>query len=198
MSTLLKPIKIRKRLLDQGVIIFSPAEFKRIFEVPGYKAKYFLEKQTKQGLFQRLKKGLYALKTDPPSEEEVANALYRPSYLSFEYALAYYNLLAEMPYKITCATTKPTRSFLVNEVSFKYYKIKKKAYTGYYLLKKSDKSFLIAEPEKALADCLYFETLGKKTASERLQLKSIDEKKLISYAKLFDRKSLVKRVKEVL
>ena len=34
--------------------------------------KYFLEKETDHGLLTRLKKGLYALKTDYPCEEEIA------------------------------------------------------------------------------------------------------------------------------
>jgi predicted transcriptional regulator of viral defense system len=192
MSTLLKPLQARERLLKQNLRIFSSHEFSQLFAMPAYAAKHFLEKQTKQGFLVRLKRGIYTLKTDFPGEEEIANALYKPSYLSFEYALAYYGILPEMPHKVTSATTKPTRLFATTyELPFAYYSIKEAAYTGYSLVKTNTKSFLIADPEKALADYLYFETLGKRPHNDRLHLNNINKEKLMNYARLFGRQSLI-------
>lgn len=200
MYTLLKPIQVREELLKRDLRIFTAAEFVRIFNVSSRSAKYFLEKQVDEGLLLRLKQGIYALKTDPPSEEEVANALYNPSYLSFEYALAYYHLLAEMPYTVTSATTKPTRLFAVSNTSYFYRSIKKQAFTGYALVKHEDRAFLIAEKEKALTDYLYFVILQKIPGNERLlfnlkdkgyfQIQGLDENKIRQYANLFDNKRL--------
>ncbi len=187
MSTLLKPIMVRKELLRLEIRTFQPAIFSKIFEVSPLSTKYFLERQTREGLFLRLKKGLYTLKTDLPSEEEIANALYKPSYLSFEYALAYHGLIPEMPYAITSATTKPTREFIVAQKSFLYLTIKNEAYTGYSLIKLENKSFLIADPEKAVADYLYFESLGKKTHNDRLNLDSVNKDQLNRYMNLYNR-----------
>lgn len=198
MSTLLKPLIVREELLKHDIRLFSPYEFGRLFRTPAYITKYFLEEQTRQGLFVRLKRGMYALKTDLPSEEEIANALYKPSYISFEYALAYYDILPEMPYTVTSATTKPTRLFTPPNMSFEYYTIKKEFYTGYSLVKRRTKSFLIAEPEKALVDYLYFETLGKRPHNDRLMTKNINKEKLMDYAEIYQRKSLVKCAKDLL
>ena len=107
----MKPIKVREELINRHLRIFTPEEFRRIFDLASYQSKYFLETQVKEGLFIRLKKGLYTLQTDLPSEEEIANKLYMPSYISFEYALGYYQLIPEMVYTITSATSKPTRKF---------------------------------------------------------------------------------------
>ena len=197
MSTLLKPLPVREELLKHHMRLFAPQEFERLFHTPAYTTKYFLEEQTRQGLFVRLKKGLYALKTDLPSEEEIANALYKPSYISFEYALAYYNMLPEMPYEITCATTKPTRVFTTASLSFGYYTIKKTAYTGYSLVTSDIKSFFIADPEKALVDYVYFEILGKRPHNDRLILKNIHSEKLMDYARLYQRKNLINYLKDV-
>jgi len=101
MYNLVKPLSIRENLLKRNIRIFSNHEFTRIFELSTYQSEYELRLLMKEGLLARLKKGYYILKTDPPSEEEIANALYKPSYLSFEYALAYYNLIPEMTYQIT-------------------------------------------------------------------------------------------------
>jgi predicted transcriptional regulator of viral defense system len=197
MSTFLKILQVREELLRLNIRIFSTTEFSRIFRAPQYSIKYFLEEQTNRGLFVRLKKGLYALKTDFPGEEEIANALYKPSYISFEYALAYYGILPEMPYRITCATTKPTRLFTIGQSSFAYYTIKEKAYQGYSLIKTEAKTFLMADKEKALVDYLYFESIGEKTHNDRLNFKNLDKNKLLDYAKLFNRKNLTKIVMNI-
>lgn len=197
MTTLLKPFIVREELLKRHLKVFSPIEFNRTFQVSGSITKYFLEKQVGEGLFIRLKKGLYALKTDIPSEEEIANVLYKPSYISLEYALAYHNILPEMPYQIISVTTKPTRIFTVEGKEYVYYTIKKTAYTGYSLVQSSTKSFIIADPEKSLVDLLYFVSLGKKPHNNRLRVKHLNQDKIYRYAQLFGRKSLVKLVKEI-
>lgn len=197
MYTLLKPLLVREKLLEKGISMFTPLEFGRIFDLPNYKTKYFLEKWANEELLTRLKKGIYTLKTDMPKEEEIANRLYKPSYLSFEYALAYYNILPEMPYIITSATTKPTRTFTADNKTFTFLKIKRNAYTGYVLIKEEKKSFLIAEPEKALADYLYFVAIGKKPLNERLNVSLLNKEKLLMYAKYYNRDKLFQLIKNL-
>ncbi len=219
MHTLLKPLQVRETLLNKGVHTFTANDFETIFRVSGPKVKYFLETQAQDGLLIRLKKGTYALKTDLPSELEIANRLYRPSYVSFEYALAYWGIIPEMPYAITSATTKPTRQFIVNGKGFMYFTIKLEAYTGYQLINvnlsnlgKRDNYYLsesinndtnrclLAEPEKALVDYLYFVSLGKKQLSDRLYIRagSLNKTKLKVYAAMYNRKKLSQLIKDYL
>ncbi len=187
MTTYLKPFLVRETLFEQNIRVFTPLEFQRIFNRGREEIKYFLEKGVKEGLFWRLKKGIYALKTDLPSEEKIANKIYQPSYVSLEYALAKYNILPEMIYQITSATTKPTRLFEIEGKTFSYFTIKKEGYTGYFL----QNGVLIAEPEKALADYLYFVSLGKKPANDRLDVSKLDKEKIRNYAELFNRESVI-------
>lgn len=198
MHTNLKPIPVRENLLKQGVGIFTPQEFQRIFRVSDTRTKYFLEEHVEGGLFVRLKKGLYMLRTDPLPEEEIANRLYRPSYLSFEYALATYNLIPEMPYSVTSATPKPTRAFAVGEKTFSYFTIKREAFAGYMPVKRAGRTVLMAEPEKALVDYLYFVSLGKKPKNDRLNTASLDRRKVLLYAGLFRRSGLERLLQESL
>jgi len=81
MYTLLKPLLVREELIKREIQFFTPSEFSSIFKAPNYKTKWFLENQVQEGLFVRLKKGLYSLKTNLPREEEIANRLYKPSYV---------------------------------------------------------------------------------------------------------------------
>lgn len=200
MHTLMKlnQITIREALLKKKITFFTPQDFESIFHLSKFKAKYFLERQTREGLFCRLKKGLYTLKTDFPREEAIANALYKPSYISFEYALGTYGIIPEMVYAITSATPKPTRSFEIQNKIFSYATIKKEAYTGYIPAKRGNLVILIAEPEKALVDYLYFVTLGEKTKNDRLYISKLNKKKMIHYATLYHRKSLINMVKELI
>lgn len=200
MSTFLKPLLVREKLLKQDLKIFTPVEFSRIFNLNTWQVKYFLAIQESQGLILKLKRGLYSLKTDPPSEEEIANKLYQPSYISFEYALAKYNILPEATYQITSITTKPTRNFTVGNIQYSYLTVKKSVYSG-YLAQRSDSNspvFLIAEPEKAFADWLYFVSLGKKTDNDRLNLTSLDKNRVFEFIKLFNRPKLYQMAKEKL
>lgn len=183
----MKQITVREELLEKGIKAFTLLEFERIFRLPKYQREYFLETQTKLGLFIRLKRGLYMLKSDPLSDEEIANVLYKPSYLSFEYALSRYGIIPEATYSLTSATTNPTRAYDVNNLSYEYYTIKQKAYTGYFLETIGEKRVLIAEPEKALADYLYFVSLGKKSWNDRFDTSKLDKSKLLYYLKLFNK-----------
>jgi len=198
MYTLLKPIPVREELLHKGVSIFTPQDFQRIFSANRLRTKYFLEEYTHNGLFLRLKNGLYTLKTDPPPEEEIANRLYRPSYISFEYALAAYNILPEMPYSVISATTKPTRTFAVEKRTFSYLTIKRAAFAGYAPTQRAGRTVLIADPEKALVDYLYFVSLGRKPRNDRLNTTSLDRQKSLGYADLYQRAGLDQLVRETM
>lgn len=198
MSTLLKPFQVRTELLARNLRVFTPREFGRLFHASPEQTKYFLEANARDGLFLRLKRGLYTLQDTPPPEEEIANLLYRPSYVSFEYALAYYHLLPEMVYAVTSATTKPTRTFTVAGKPFSYLTIKKGAFAGYAPLQRQGRTFLIAEPEKALVDYIYFVALGKKTSNERLNVSSVEPKKAYDYAALFQRPKLEELLRQIL
>jgi predicted transcriptional regulator of viral defense system len=93
MYNLLKPLSVREELLQRNIRIFTSREFSLLLQLNLYQTKYALAELVKEGLLVRLKRGVYALKTDPPNEKEIANALYRPSYISFDYALAYHGLI---------------------------------------------------------------------------------------------------------
>ena len=197
MSTLLKPLLVREELLKRGIHIFTPLEFSRLFQAEPYQIKHFLEHQVEEGLLVRLKQGSYVLKTDPPDEEEMANALYRPSYLSFEYALNQYGVIPESIYSITSATTKPTRLFTTDDKAFSYYTIKEEAYTGYILEKKEGRGILIAEPEKALTDFLYFVAIGHRIMNDRIDITRLNKDKVFKYAKLYGREKVIDSVNKL-
>ncbi len=188
---------VEDELAKRGALIFSARIFRQIFRTTPIQTKTILEKYTEGGVFMRLKKGLYALKRRMPGEGEIANALYKPSYISFEYALAKYGIIPESVYSITSATTKPTREFTVGGRAFSFYTIKKKAFAGYRLIKEEGRGVLIAEPEKAFVDYLYFVSLGKRSWNDRFYTADLDRKKIKEYAALYGRPSLNKLIEKI-
>jgi len=199
-----KPLSVREKLLKQKIRVFNNLDFAEIFGLSSYQTEYNLRQLTDEGLLTRLKRGLYVLKTDPPSEEEIANALYKPSYISFEYALAHYNIIPEMTYHVTSATTKPTRLFTTDNTSFSYNTIKREAYTGYILSHINERRFYIAEPEKALVDYMYLAALGQRSLigvnslNDRMNITLLNKEKIAYYVKMYNWSKLNKLVKEVL
>lgn len=194
MSTLpkqkIQPLHVADILQEKGISLFTPRDFSRIFRTSAQQTRYFLETYTKRGFLVRLKKDVYALKMRLPNEEAIANALYKPSYLSLEYALSHYGVIPESVYAITSVTTKITVSFTALGKEFSYRKIKKEAFTGYVPEKRNDKTVFVAEPEKALADYLYFVSIGRKTFNDRIDCSRLDKKKALRYGALFQRKTL--------
>ena len=177
--------------------MFSPSDFQRVFGVSLRATQEFIKDHC-DDLFLKVRNGLYTLRIDQPRDEVVANRLYAPSYISFEYALSRYGIIPESVYTITSATTRITREFIVNNKSFTYSHIKKQVYRGYKTEKIGGMTVLMAEPEKALVDYLYFVSLKRKTLIERLNVRDVKKKSVVKYAKLFGRKSLIKLVKEIL
>jgi predicted transcriptional regulator of viral defense system len=197
MERKLKPIPVERMLRGKGVRLFSPEEFRRLFGVTLRAAQEFI-KDHNHDLFLKLRNGLYALRSDPPHELEIANRVYGPSYVSLEYALAYYRFIPETVYTVTSATTKITREFTVQGKSYEYSRIKRRAYAGYRLMKEDQAKILMAVPEKALVDYCYFIDLRLKSLNDRLRVTKVNAKEALGYARLFNRESLVKLVREIL
>jgi predicted transcriptional regulator of viral defense system len=187
-------LTVQKRLAQLNIKVLTPLEFRRIFNISKRVSQYHLEEYTKKGVFLRLRKGVYANLSNNPPPFLMANKIYQPSYISFESALSYYGLIPETVYSVTSATVKATREFSSQNYHFVFHRLKKEAFVGYIPTQISGETILMAQPEKALADFLYFVSLGKKVLPDRLNLKKIEKKRLIAWIKLFANEKLAERI----
>jgi predicted transcriptional regulator of viral defense system len=190
----MKWIEIEDKLRATGLALFTSQEFRRALGGGGAAAKMQLVRAVKKGLVQKLKdnRGLYALPKHPLHPWLVANRLLRPSYVSLETAMAHYGLLPESVYAVTSVTTRTTRSFQSLGRLFTYQKVKASAFGGYRPMDLDGQSVWVAEPEKAIADYLYFVHLGKKTLSERLRWSTLSRAKVRHYLGSFERPALLR------
>ncbi len=193
----LNRLEVEEKLKSLNFSIFTPREFRGIFGVKKNTASLFIKRNLKSGLFIKLRNGFYMLKDSKPFHYFIANKLYQPSYISLEKALSHYGVIPETIYTITSITTKSTREFKTPKGIFSYQRIKKEAFTGYEPQKMEGLTILFAEPEKALADYLYFVDLKKVSLNDRLDLKNIKKTKLLAFSRLFKRQSLIKIVKQI-
>ena len=74
--------------------------------------KVALNRAVKAGDIIKLTRGIYTRPDSDLPREHLTVTLYRPSYISLEYALSYYNILSQQPYAITLETGSETGSGL--------------------------------------------------------------------------------------
>ena len=105
----------------------------------------------------RVKKGLYVvgdeLRRRPYSRELLANLVYGPSFVSLDSALSFHGLIPERIEALTSVTTKRPKSFDTPIGLFIYRQSPSRAFhIGMDRVEEGDVAFLIATPERALAD----------------------------------------------
>jgi len=156
----------------------------------------------KSGELVQIRRGLYLDPKEDYSTKTLANMIYGPSYISFEYALAYYGLIPEKVNAYTSAAYRKNKNktFHTPLGSFLYYYLPKEVYPyGITKEQENNDSFLIATPEKALCDMLYkVKRLDIKNPMESLlfddlrmdenAIKNLDKKELSFLVTLYKKK----------
>lgn len=135
----------------------------------------------------RLKNGFYLISEKITQNsakiipfEQVANLLYGPSYVSMEWALSFYGMIPERVHTITSMTLGRNKEYHTPIGDFIYFALSNESYSIGITQKKSPDfvgGFLIATPEKALADTVFktCKNLDKEQLKEELlESKRID------------------------
>ena len=164
---------------------------------------------TKKGLLIRLRQGYYTFpeyKSQPDYTLYFANRIYRPSYISLHTALAFYGLIPEAVVQVTSVTSLKTAGFENEFAAYDYRTVQQELIFGYVQKPMADgKTFLLAQPEKALLDLLYlnpFYTSEQDMEELRLDEDFLEEEfdfnRLEEYKTRFKNKALEKRVRILL
>ena len=129
-------------------------------ELDGYRDRpNKIARMVRSGALVPVVRGLY--ETDAgASPWPLAGCIYGPSYISFDSALSYYDLIPEAGRSITSATFRKGRakSYETPFGVFLYRDVPASAFPfGIATRREGDASFRIATPEKALCDQLYTE-----------------------------------------
>lgn len=173
---------------------FSIADFEKIFNRSRSSLRVTLHRLVRRGALKRLTKGVYQTKEQVGQLQQTANQLYFPSYLSFESALAYHGILSQQPYTLTFATTKRSKKLQLESQEVQYRQLDEEYYFGYFQTSLG----LVAHPEKAVLDQLYFIDRGLSFSQvDEWSLVGINQERLSDYASAFP-SSVQKRISDLL
>lgn len=160
----------------------------------------------------RLRKNFYILNPENrriyPSRMYIASELYKPSYISLEYALSFYDLIPEKVTDITSLSTRKTYQIQNDLGRFAYQHIQERCFTGFTQMRdEAGLPYFFAVPEKAVVDFVYFHlpqfavevpTRDVLRVAFRFQnVDTLDTNKMQEYASLFQSKKLEKVIGQV-
>ncbi len=159
----------------------------------------------KAGKIIRLKRGIYVLAKSYRKvevyEPYIAAILKKPSYISLEKSLEYYNLIPEAVKVYTSITTKKPCRFISELGIFDYKHIKRSFFWGYTANTVNKQTAFIAVPEKALLDLCYLKNVRIDfNYLQELRLQNTEEiniNKLFEYAQRF-KKPKIMRAAEII
>jgi len=164
-----------------------------------------LARWVKAGKVYQIRRGLYAIA--PPYQKKqphpfyVANHLQRASYVSLQSALGLYGLIPELVNVTTSVTTGRPERLETPLGIYEFQHVKTSLLFGYKMRKFDGQSALVATPEKALLDLVYFQTVGDLAdylIGLRLQnTGQLDKGLLLEYAEKFGTPKMRKMVKEI-
>lgn len=147
--------------------LFTTGDLKKLLKIEKANTLYkTIEGLIKEKILIYLSKGKYLYRAARPHDFEIANFLYSPSYISFESALNFHNILIQTPYSITSATPLRNKVIAVDKKEYVYTHVDPKIYFGY----ERENTFLVATPEKALVDLMYLASKGMR----QIDIKDLD------------------------
>ncbi len=126
-------------------------------EKPYSNPRMKLSREVKAGKYMRIKRDMYVTDRDIP-KTALAQAIYGPSYISFDYALSYYGVIPEFAHNVTCATfgKHKDKAFETDICNYYYTDVPTKVFPiGIECKRIYDYAYHIATIEKALCDKLY-------------------------------------------
>lgn len=175
-------------LYSQPQTVFTLDEISLLFpQIPYENLRSRIRYFTNAGKLKRLRQGLYA--KNKYNLLEVANKIYKPSYISFETVLARGGVVFQY-YETIFAASYLTRSVRINGVNIQYRQIKGEVLTNLSGIEQKE-GYFIATLERAFLDAVYlyknyhFDNLG-----------AIDWGKVAELKKIYKNKVFEKRVKE--
>lgn len=169
-NTVHMEIKYTKLISESTAPFFIRQNLEVILGTNRRTLDYRIRSLITKGMLTRIKTGVYIntmlLKYSSSPEElmrYIGCQIVPNSYISLEYALASYGILAESAFAMTFITMGKTRTFETDRVRLIYRNIQPRCFIGYSTKQTGNFTYTIATPAKALFDFLYLTPF--KTAS---------------------------------
>ncbi len=170
-------MKSVKKIYESDFKLFTIKTLQQLLEIRTERNFYqVLQSLQEHQILEKLERSKYRRTGIAISDFELANFLYDFSYISLESALNYWGILSQFPFEISSVSNKKSIKKSVDGKCFTYSRISPRLY-GMFI---KENNFLIAMPEKALIDQLYFASRGWRSSSfDEYDLESINKKSLL-------------------
>ena len=175
---------LTKRIYESPFTLFTTKTLRDLSGTDLPQPTFFalLARLTQQHILQKIERDKYILAGAKIHDFRIANFLYEPSYVSLESALNFHNVLSQFPYEVASVTPKKPVTKSLNGKTFRYVHMKQTLFWGYEAVH----GFLIAQPEKALLDLLYFQSKGLAILHmDELDWSRLDKARLLEWIKRF-------------
>ena len=190
--------------LAKKLPVVSLADIRSI--MPGLRQET-LSRWSRSGKIIMVAPGYYVLPDETAEETDlfaIAGRLYTPSFVSLESALSFYGLIPETVLSVTSVCTRKTRRINSPLCTFIYRSIQPEYFFGYEAKIGRKQRYLMASPERAVVDMLYFRR-DIRSAEDMLELRfnaevfnALDSMEILSLAARFNKPWLTGKVKELL
>lgn len=170
----MRDLELVFELKNLGKKVYTVSDLAKILAVKDKSLRTVIFRLTKRRVLNRVANGLYSVFGDVIDPEEIACQFYYPSYLSLKTALNRSGIINQIPQAIQCVSLRKSYKTKIAGIVVNYHQIKKDLFFGYY----QKEEMLIAYPEKALLDLLYFSSLGREYFSPReIDLSKINKRR---------------------
>ena len=165
-------------------LVFTVQDIVQVMDITIASARVMCSRYVNQGRLIRLRKGLYIFPErwehlSPFERLQIANRIQPASYISLGTALAWYEKTKQMYQKrVESIACKRSIKYEVAGWEYAYHQIGLQIYNGY---ERREGAF-IALPEKALADIIYLQSLGRYAFDfAALDWEAFNQETLLSY-----------------
>lgn len=162
-----------------------------LFGVPLTSARVLARRLERRELLTKVGPGLYANLQGKPTLEALAARLWRPCYLSFEWALLRHGISTQVPVEIACVTTNRSRRVLSRWGALRYHHFPPALFIGFAEETLPDGApAWVALPEKAVLDTLYLKLLrGHPAETDEWDLSKLNRPRLRELLSLYPPRS---------
>jgi predicted transcriptional regulator of viral defense system len=147
-------------LRDARLRVFAPADVVTLLPLGPSAAVHALNRLVRHGLIVRVARGVYASRVGPevhPFEAVAHLAAPWPAYVSLHSALSAYGIIDQVPAATFAVTAGRPRDSRTPLGEYRLHHLQPRLMWGYRWEETPFLRYPIAEPEKAIVDCLYLE-----------------------------------------
>ena len=182
--------------MDWPKAIASESKTSALIQVDDYARRYSLSRravnaalrrQEAKGLVERVSNKIYINKLARDfTPRDLLRTLRPDSYVSLDSALSDFGVTTQVPYSLTCISSKYVRNIKTKTIQITFRRLKKDLYWGFTRKKTRYGTYNLAEPEKALLDWIYFKSVdGLPIEMDEFRIDGLDRNRLLEDAKKF-------------